>query len=126
MSIASDISIQRLLGWVTASAAVNAAIFYIAQSLGASWDVGSPQPVTILLVLGFTLVPLILGSWVTSLVGKKSAAARKVLVWAGFALAILSTPGGLVLAADQVTGTALALMHPVVAAAWLAITLQRK
>jgi hypothetical protein len=126
MSVSGNISIQRLFGWATVSALVNTVIFYTASVLGASWNVGSPQPVNIVLVLGFTLVPIVLGAWVTSLVAKKSEAARKVLVWAGFALAILSTPGGLVLAADQATGIALAVMHPVVAVAWLAITLPRK
>ncbi|CAB4633198.1 unannotated protein [freshwater metagenome] len=126
MESSSEISIQRLFGWLAGATASNIIVFFVASWLGASWDVGSPQLINLAIVVVLTVLPLTLGAWVTSLVSKKSLSARGVLVWAGFALALVSAPAGLLMSTDPTTGIALVVMHPIVATAWLAITLPRK
>lgn len=98
--------------------AANVVVLWFATALGVTFQVVSPQPVTALAVALFTVVPLALGAVVVALVARRRAGFQRFAAWAGLAVALLSTAGSFLAAADAGTALALSLMHVVVGVAW--------
>lgn len=126
MNTKVSISGSRVAIWVAAAAAVNFALFFIGQSLGATYAVNSPAPVDAFLTGVATVMPLAIGVVVILLVGKKSLKVRNILLWAGFVVALISAPNGWVMSQDAATGLTLGAMHLVAAFAWLLAVKPRK
>jgi hypothetical protein len=100
--------------------ATNVVVLWFATALGVSFQVITPQPVSALAVALMTVLPLALGGTAVVLAARRRPALHRVAPWAGLGLALLSTAGATLAAADAPTATALAVMHFVVGAAWFA------
>ena len=119
MSSKVKISASRVAIVVAAAAVANVVLFFIGESAGATYSVGSPVSVDAVMTAIATVVPLTIGAFVANVVGKKSLKALNILVWVGFAFAIISAPNGWVMSQDAATGLTLGAMHVVAAFAWL-------
>ena len=121
-----SVSVSRVAIGVAAAAVANVVLFFIGENAGATYIVGSPAPINALVTGIATVVPLSIGAFVASYVGKKGTKALYVLVWVGFIVAIVSAPNGWVLSQDTSTGLTLGAMHLVAAFAWLLAVKPRK
>ena len=126
MSSKVSISVSRVAIWLAAAAIANVVLFLVGENAGATYSVGSPAPIDALITAIATVVPLSVGAFVASLVGKKGTKVLNVLVWAGFVVAIISAPNAWVLSQDMATGVTLGAMHLVAAVAWLLAVKPRK
>ncbi|MBX9243708.1 hypothetical protein ICW40_02675 [Actinotalea ferrariae] len=105
-----------------AALVVNLVIFFVAQALGATFDVGSPQPVSALVVGLFSVVPLALAAVVVALVARRRPGFQRFAAWAGLAVALLTVAAPFTASDDLTTAIALGAMHVVVGFAWFAAT----
>lgn len=119
MSSKVGISVSRFAIWAAVAAVANVVLFFIGQSAGATFSVGSPAPIDAVMVAIATIIPLAIGALVAYLVGKKGTKALNILVWVGFGVAIISSPNAWVMSQDTATGLSLGAMHIVAAFAWL-------
>lgn len=119
MSSKVSISVSRIAILTATAAIVNVVLFFIGNVAGATYAVGSPAPINAVMVAIATIVPLAVGTFVAHLVGRKGNKALKILAWAGFGFAVISSPNGWVLSHDTATGLTLGAMHLVAAFAWL-------
>lgn len=126
MSSKVSIKVSRVAIFVAAAAVANVVLFFIGQAAGATYSVGSPAPIDALMAGIATVVPLSIGAFVANQVGKKGTKALNVLVWVGFAVAVISSPNGWFLSGDTATGLILGAMHLVAAFAWLLAVKPRK
>jgi hypothetical protein len=100
--------------------ATNVVVLWFATALGVSFQVIAPQPVSALAVAVMTVLPLALGGTAVVLAARRRPVLYLVAPWVGLGLALLSTAGAALAAADAPTAAALAVMHLVVSAAWVA------
>lgn len=81
-----------------------------------------PMRIGVAAVLVSTVAPLLLGGIAHALVGRRWPRMGRVLRWTAVVVAIGSIAAPLGAAHDLATAAALAIMHVVVAAAWLVMT----
>ncbi|MEY4327817.1 MAG: hypothetical protein RIR71_487 [Actinomycetota bacterium] len=119
MSTKSSINIRRFSILALAALVANVVLFFIGQAAGASYDVNAPSVVGIAMVVGMTIFPLGLGLVIALITTKVLPKALPAVIWIGFIIAIVSTPGGWAASGDAATGIALGLMHLTTGFAWL-------
>lgn len=100
--------------------ATNVVVLWFATALGVSFQVITPQPVSALAVALLTVLPLALGGTAVVLADRRRPGLHRVVAWAGPGVALLSTAGAALAAADAPTALALSVMHLVVGVAWFA------
>lgn len=113
-------ALGRLVVVAVIAAAVNAAVFGIGSAAGASMTIDSPaySQITLVMTVVATLVPLLLAGVVTWAISRKSPGFRRVALWLGLAVALLSIVSPFVVGNDAATIASLVAMHLVAAAAW--------
>ena len=116
------ITTTRTAGATAAALAANLLLFGVATVLGVSFRVSSPEPITVLTVGLFTVVPLALAALVVRIVEGRRPGFQRVAAWAGAAFAIVTVAGSITAAGDYATASTLAAMHLVVGAAWFTAT----
>lgn len=119
---------RRFAVAVLVAAVMNAAVYTIGRGFGGSMIVTSPNSleISVLVVLVATIVPLTLAGVATWFIARRRPGIRRWAAWIGAAVAILSAPSPLLVAADPATGIALAVMHVVAGIAWfIALTGRR-
>lgn len=113
-----NVSNRRILVGTTVALVVNAALFYLGSVAGATWNVGIPFTVGILMVVGATVVPMLLGGQVIRLVGTRTPAIITLSAWLVPLFCVAGSPSGWIASNDVATGIALGAMHVVVGLAW--------
>jgi hypothetical protein len=98
--------------------ATNVVVLWFATALGVTFQVITPRPVTALAVALLTVLPLALGATAVTLLDRRRPGTARVAAWAGLAVAVVSTAGSALAAADAPTALALSAMHVVVGVAW--------
>lgn len=97
---------------------VNLAIFAIATSAGVSFDMASSQPTNAYVVAAASLLPIVIGAAVVTLVARRRPGFRRFASWAGLAFAIVTCAGSFGASGDVPTALALSAMHVVVGLTW--------
>lgn len=105
-----------------AALVANLVLLGVATALGVSFHVSSPEPITVLTVGLFTVVPLALAALVVRFVEGRRPGFQRFAAWAGAAFAIVTVAGSVTAAGDYATASTLAAMHLVAGAAWFTAT----
>lgn len=114
---AASVSLLRVALSALLAAALNLVVYWLGVASGASMQVASPQPVSALSVVLFSLLPiLVAGVGVWSL--NRRFALRRLAGWTGLFFALATIAGSLLAAADTTTALVLSAMHIVVGTAW--------
>jgi hypothetical protein len=100
-----------------AAAVVDVAVFAIGSAAGADWVTSAPYPVSWIIVVIFSVVPLVAAAWVAKLIVRRRPGFQRPAAWAGLAFAVVTIAGSLQ-APQILTGVSLGLMHVVAGAAW--------
>jgi hypothetical protein len=100
--------------------ATNVVVLWFATALGVSFQVITPQSVGAPAVALLTVAPLALGGAAVAFAASRRPGVHRVAAWAGLGVALLSTAGAFLVAADAPTALALTVMHLVVGVAWFA------
>lgn len=109
---------SRLTVVTAAALVINLAIYALGKAADATWDAGAPYEIGAVAVVGATLVPLLLGGLVVSLLARRWPKSQRLLAWAGLVFALVSMPMGYIASQDGPTGLALGAMHVVAGFAW--------
>jgi len=104
----------------------NSAIYFIGGAAGATWSVGLPFTVGLLMVAGATVFPMLLGGQVVRLVGKWKPSIITLSAWLVLVFSVAGSPSGWLASKDLATGVALGGMHFVVGLAWFFSIQSRK
>lgn len=107
-----------------ASAVVNLVVLAIGGAFGATYDyvnAGEPGQVTVIGVIVSSVVPLVIGTGLAAVIGRRWHTVLRIAQVVGAALAVLSVAGPLSLGTDTVTQGALTVMHLVLGVAVVAV-----
>lgn len=96
----------------------NILIYVIASAAGATWNVGMPFTVSVFMVAGATVVPMLLGWLIVRAIAKRSPAVTTWAAWLVLAFSVAGAPSGWLASQEVATGLALGAMHIVVGLAW--------
>lgn len=119
--MSNQISFKKLWAATGIALAANLVVFAVGDLAGATWDVGMPTTVSIAMVIGASVAPLLLGGAVAKLVISKWTKLRAFAAWAVLVFAIVGSPMGWISSNDVATGIALGIMHIFVGVAWFAV-----
>ena len=115
----APIGAARLAIATAVAVALNLAVFLIGDLAGATWAIGEPYPVGVVMVVAATAVPMALAGVVVWFAARRRPALQRVAAWVGLAVALVTVPRAFMAAVDGTTAVSLALMHVVAGAAWV-------
>jgi hypothetical protein len=113
-----QVSTKRVLVGTGAALIANLALFLVGNVNGATWNVGLPFTIGLPMVAGATVFPMLLGSQVVQVLGKRKPSIIKMAAWLVLVFSIAGSPSGWIASNDLATGLALGAMHVVVGLAW--------
>jgi hypothetical protein len=113
-----QISTQRVAIGTTVALLANIVIYLIGSAASATWQVGLPTTVTLLMVALATAVPMLLGALAVGLISKRWPGVIGLASWVVLVFSIAGAPSGYISSQNAATGVALGAMHVVVGLAW--------
>ncbi len=109
---------RRLLAASGIAAVVNLALFVLGDALGATWVTISPLPISPIVVVAATLLPLLVAGAVVRRIGAGHPARVRGAAWLGLIVAVAGLPMPFVASSDPTTALMLAPMHVTAGIAW--------